>query len=39
MNLTEISKKYPALNKVLASVLTVDIGNTFTKTRDRKSVV
>jgi len=32
MNLTEISKKYPVLNKVLQSVLTVDIGNTFTKT-------
>jgi len=32
MNLTDISKKYPVLKKVLASVLTVDIGNTFTKT-------
>jgi len=32
MNLTEISKKYPVLKKVLKSVLTVDIGNTFTKT-------
>ena len=31
MNLTEISAKYPGLKKMLDSVLTVDIGNTFTK--------